>query len=189
MSSLGFNLVQQTGSCFTTTNPNHPVSASPARMMDGRVFTDYRPRCFHYPVKAAQAWGDNDARQRMIHGADELMSAARQLNNRKVTAAACVDTMVPELYKRVCTWQGCKVIPGNPAGVGVGRIYVPSVESAADDPQLLSDISVPAIFGTFPREPPAEGSRCIGGDNEQQWIVKGQAVGTAKSHPYSAPRA
>jgi hypothetical protein len=157
-------------------------------MMDGRLFTDYRPRCYQYPVKAAQAFGDNEYRSRMVHGADELMEAARQMNNRKLTAAKCVDTMVPELYKRVCTWKGCKVVPANPAGVGVGRIYVPSIESAADDPQMLADVSVPAIFGTFPREAPAEGSHCAVGDPETMWDLKGSQQ-TAKSHPYSAPRA
>ena len=157
-------------------------------MMDGRVFTDYRPRCYQYPVKAAQAWGGDEYRSRMVSGADELMDAARQMNNRKLTAASCVDTMVPELYKRVCTWNGCKVVPANPAGVGVGRIYVPSIESAADDPQMLADVSIPAIFGTFPREGPAEGSQCAMGDAEKMWEMK-DAQQTAKSHPYSAPRA
>jgi hypothetical protein len=178
----------QAPACFTTVNPNQSASGSPARMMDGRLFTDYRPRCFQYPVKAAQAWGDNEYRQRMIHGADELMEAARQMNNRKLTPATCVDTMVPEMYKRVCTWKGCKVVPGNATGIGVGRIYVPSIESAADDPQMLSDVSIPPVFGTFPRQPPSQPSQCSFGDPEKAWFVKDSAGQTAKSHPYSAPR-
>ncbi len=121
--------------CYSTVNPNQAATGSPGRMEDGRLFTDYRPRCFQYPLKAAQTWGDNEYRARMIHGAEELMDAARQLNNRKATAVSCVDTMVPELYKRVCTWQGCKVVPGNPMGIGVGRIYVPAAEGAAGNPQ------------------------------------------------------
>ena len=86
MSTLGSCPIGQSASCFTTVNPNHAASGSPARMIDGRLFTDYRPRCHQYPVKAAGAWGDNEYRERMIHGADELMEAARQMNNRKVTA-------------------------------------------------------------------------------------------------------
>jgi hypothetical protein len=125
----------------------------------------------------------------MIHGADELMDAARQMNNRKATSTQCVDTMVPELYKRVCTYKGCKVVPGNPAGIGVGRIYVPSVESAADDPQTLSDVCVPALFGTFPCTPPSKPSSCAQVDAEQHWYAPDAPDGTAKSHPYSAPRA
>ncbi len=188
MSTLGSCPIGQSGSaCFTTVNPNQAATGSPARMMDGRLFTDYRPRCHQYPVKAAAAWGDNEYRERMIHGADELMEAARQMNNRKATATACVDTMVPEMYKRVCTWKGCKVVPSNPGGVGTGRIYVPSIESAADDPQMLSDISIPNIFGTFPRQAPATPSRCGAADPETAWQLKGADV-SAKSHPYSAPR-
>lgn len=174
--------------CYSTVNPNQAATGSPARMQDGRLFTDYRPRCFQYPLKAAQTWGDNEYRNRMIHGAAELMDAARQLNNHKATATKCVDTMVPELYKRVCTWQGCKVIPGNPNGIGVGRIYIPAAEGLAKHPQKLAEMCVPAMFGTTERQPPSEPSQCALGDPETAWILK-NAVGTAKSHPYSAPRA
>ena len=186
MSTLGACPIGQSATCFTTVNPNQAATGSPARMMDGRLFTDYRPRCHQYPVKAAAAWGDNEYRERMIAGADELMDAARQMNNRKATAAACVDTMVPEMYKRVCTWKGCKVVPSNPAGVGTGRIYVPSVATAADDPQMLSDVSIPQLFGTFPREPHAA-ANCAMADPERAWVQKDAPV-SAKSHPYSAPR-
>lgn len=189
MSTLGSCPVGKNGEgCFTTVNPNKAATGAPARMADGRLFTDYRPRCYQYSVKAAETWGDNGYRQRMVSGAEDLMEVARQVNNRKLTATHCVDTMVPEMYKRVCTWKGCKVVPANPAGVGVGRIYVPSVAAAADDPQTLSDVTVPGLFGTFPRAPPAEGSQCGTADEEQMWFMK-EAVGTAKSHPYSAPRA
>jgi hypothetical protein len=188
MSTLGSCPVGQSDSCFTTVNPNHASTGAPARMMDGRLFTDYRPRCHQYPVKAAAAWGDNEYRERMIGGADELMEAARQMNNRKLTAIRCVDTMVPEMYKRVCTWKGCKVVGANPAGIGTGRIYVPSIESAADDPQMLSDVSIPAIFGTFARETPTKASNCALADVEGTWVRKDAPV-NAKSHPYSAPRA
>ncbi len=174
--------------CFATINPNQAASGSPARMADGRLFTDYRPRCYQYPLKAAQTWGDNEYRARMVHGAEELMEAARQLNNRKATATKCVDTMVPELYKRICTWKGCKVIPGNFSGIGVGRIFVPSDEGLAGNPQALADSSVPALFGTSPRAPTTAPSQCGLGDPETAWVLK-NAVGTAKSHPYSAPRA
>ena len=189
MSTLGACPVanSSSGACYTTVNPNKVATGSPARMADGRLFTDYRPRCYQYSVKAAETWGDNGYRARMVHGAEELMEAARQMNNRKVTATKCVDTMVPEMYKRVCTWKGCKVVPGSAVGMGVGRIYVPSVAAAADDPQTLSDVSVPGIFGTYARAAPAVGSQCAVADEEQMWFMK-NAVGTAQSYPYSAPR-
>lgn len=195
MSSLGF---APTGpnpagaACFATVNPHHAKTGTPARMADGRIMTDYRTRCHQYPLAAVQAWGVNEARQRMIHGADELMAAARQLNNRKVSSVSCVDTMVPELYKRVCTWQGCKVIPGNFQGIGTGRIYVPSASASASNPQALSDVSVPAIPNTYSRQAERIGSQCAVNDPETAWSLKGDVAlygGSAKSHPYSAPRA
>ena len=193
-SALGYAPVAPNPSgaaCFTTVDPHYARTGAPARMEDGRIMTDYRPRCFQYPLAAAQKWGDNEARNRMISGADELMEAARQMNNRKVLPTACVDTMVPELYKRVCTWRGCKTIPGNFMGIGTGRIYVPEFEGAAAEPQVLSDVSVPKIFKTFERQPPRIGSQCAIGDPETLWMLKGPAAaygGAAKSHPYSAPR-
>jgi len=177
--------------CFTTVDPHYARTGAPARMADGRIMTDYRPRCYQYPVAAAQAFGDNEARQRMIHGADELMEVARQMNNRKVLPTACVDTMTPELYKRVCTWRGCRTIPGNFTGIGTGRIYVPEAAAVASDPQALSDASVPKIPMTYARQPPRVPTMCGIGDPETMWEVKGSAAvygGSAKSHPYSAPR-
>lgn len=190
MSTLSYSVVPNNPTeCYSTVNPHYTHTGSPARMADGRIMTDYRPRCFQYPLMAAQTWGTNDARQRMIHGAEELKTAARQINNRKVSATSCVDTMVPELYKRVCTWQGCKTIPGNFQGIGTGRMYVAS--GPASNPQALSDVSVPTIPLTFPREPPSVGSQCAMNDTETAWSFKGDAErfgGSAKSHPYSAPR-
>jgi hypothetical protein len=161
-------------------------------MADGRLMTDYRPRCHQYAVSAAMTWGDNESRERMTHGAEELMEVARQANNRKVLATSCVDTMVPELYKRVCTWRGCKTVPGNHVGIGTGRIYVPEAEGAAGDPQVLSDVSVPKLPQTWARQPPRIPSVCAADDPEKMWSLRGEVTrfgSAAKSHPYSAPRA
>lgn len=189
MSSLAFSTVQPNdGHCFTTIDSRYAAHGSPARMEDGRIMTDYRPRCLHYSVAAAQAFGDNEYRNRMVHGAQELMAAARAMNNRKNTSINCVDTMVPELYKRVCTWKGCKTIPGNFQGIGTGRIYVPNAESAAGNPQALSDV-MPPIPQTFSRQAPTVASQCALNDPETSWTLKNTVAGGAKSHPYSAPRA
>ena len=191
MTTLAYTILKPTDACFSTVDPHYMSTGSPARMQDGRIMTDYRPRCAQYPLAATQTWGENDARARMIHGAEELMEASRQLNNRKVLATSCVDTMVPELYKRVCSWDGCKVIPGNFQGIGTGRIYVNSASGSASDPQSLSDVSVPSIPDTFPRESPNTASKCAPTDTETAWSIKGDTAvygGSAKSHPYSAPR-
>ena len=193
MSTLGFASIPPNSAgaaCFTSVNPHYATSGAPARMTDGRIMTDYRPRCQQYAVAASGAFGE-DARRRMIHGADELMMAAREMNNRKNTAVSCVDTMVPELYKRVCTWKGCKVIPGNFQGIGTGRIYIPSAEGAAANPQALSD-AMPQIPQTYSRAPPRIPSTCAVNDPETAWSLHGPIErygSSAKSHPYSAPRA
>jgi hypothetical protein len=139
-----------------------------------------------------QKYGENGARERMTNGAHELRQTVRELNNQKLMPTSCVDTMVPELYKRVCTWQGCKTIPGNFQGIGVGRIYVPSAVDMAGNPQGLSDRSVPEISETYPRVASRVASQCAVDDPETSWTLRGKAVtmgGSAKSHPYSSPRA
>jgi hypothetical protein len=152
MSSLGYAPVPTSkpnpGMCFTTSMPKYEREGAPARMADGRIFSDYRPKCSSYPVAACGTWGDNETRKRMTHGATDLMNASRSIISAKVAPASCVDTMVPELYKRVCTWQGCKTIPGHYAGMGTGRVYVPS--SAGADPVTSSRLNVPPIPATFP---------------------------------------
>jgi len=178
--------------CYTTVDSHYSETGAPGRMADGRIVTDYRPRCFQYPILAAQKWGDNVARQKMVHGAEELMAAARAVNDYKNTPTSCVDTMVPELYQRVCTWNGCKTIPGNFQGVGTGRIYVPMSAEYASSPQTLSDMNVPAIPDTYKPKRPRFPSQCAPEDSQTQWSIQGNATnfgGGAKSHPYSAPRA
>ena len=192
-STLGFAPAGPVGGaeCFTTVDPHYARTGAPARMADGRLMTDYRARCYQYSTAAAAHYGDNDYRARMIHGADELMEAARQVNNRKALPTSCVDTMVPELYKRICTYKGCKVVPGNFMGIGTGRIYVPTAERAASDPQMLSDMTIPKIPMTYARQAPRIGSQCALNDPETMFSVRGAAAvygSSAKSHPYSAPR-
>jgi len=193
MTTLAYSVLGASSSkdsCFSATN-SHYTTGSPARMADGRIMTDYRPRCLNYSLAATKAWGESDARARMTHGAEELMESARQMNNRKLLSTSCVDTMVPELYKRICSWDGCKVVPGNFQGIGTGRIYVNSASGSASNPQALSDISIPPIPNTFPRDPPRVASQCATEDTETAWSIKGNTNthgSSAKSHPYSAPR-
>lgn len=195
MSSLTYAPVTPNPSgdaCFSTSDPKYSSSGAPARMADGRIVTDYRPRCLQYPLQAVQTYGENGARARMTHGAEELRRSVRDMNNQKLTPTSCEDTMVPELYKRVCTWQGCKTIPGNFQGIGVGRIYVPKEAGSAGNPQALSDASIPDIPDTFPRVPARVANQCAIDDPEVAWQVRGGVSmygGSAKSHPYSSPRA
>jgi hypothetical protein len=146
-------------------------------MADGRLFTDFRPTCSSYPVAACGTWGDNETRLRMTNGASDLMNAGRSMISAKVDPSSCVDTMVPELYRRVCTWKGCKTIPGHFAGIGTGRVYVGS--AAGVDPATSSKLSVPPLPGTFPRMglPPTDCS-----------FVGGNEIRGGRINSYSAPR-
>lgn len=181
MSLLGYAPVPSNrpnpGQCYTTPDPQFAREGAPGRMADGRLFTDFRPTCSSYPVAACGTWGDNETRLRMTNGATDLMNAGRSMISAKVDPSSCVDTMVPELYRRVCTWKGCKTIPGHFAGIGTGRVYVGSAAEA--DPATSSKLSVPPLPGTFPRMglPPTNCS--IPGGNE----IRGGRVNT-----YSAPR-
>ena len=161
-------------------------------MDDGRMFTDYRPRCNQYPVKTAGQWGEHTGRQNMIHESDVLMEEARTLLQNKATPVkdSCVDTMVPELYKRVCTWRGCETVPGHYAGIGTGRVYIPNASGAAEDSDGLAKATLPNIPNTFEVTGPTAGSQCAADDKEKLWKFLDQPAGySARSMPYSGPRA
>jgi len=190
-SSLSFGpAVLSVGECFSSVYSNQQTA--PARMQDGRIFTDYRSRCSQYPVQMTGQWGEHDGRQRMIKGSDELMDEARSLLLKKVAPVkdSCVDTMVPELYKRVCTWRGCETVPGHYAGIGTGRIYIPDAASSGDKPDDLANATLPAIPASFEVEGPSQGSRCAADDKEKLWSFLDKPSGySARSMPYSGPRA
>jgi hypothetical protein len=178
------------GDCFTSIYPNVPTA--PARMKDGRMFTDYRPRCAQYPLKMTGMFGEHEGRQRMVNGGDELMDEARELLLRKAAPVkdSCVDTMVPELYKRVCTWRGCETVPGHYAGLGTGRIYVPDGSDLANKPDELANATLPDVPSSFEVVGPKAGSRCSADDKEKMWKFLDQPNGySARSMPYSGPRA
>jgi len=178
------------GNCFTTIDSNSPQG--PARMGDGRMFTDYRPRCNQYPVKLAGQFGEHDGRQQMIRGSDTLLQDARNLLQQKAAPVkgSCVDTMVPELYKRVCTWRGCETVPGHYAGIGTGRIFIPNAAGAADDADGLAKATLPEIPNSFDVVGPSTESQCAADDKEKLWKFLDQPAGySARSMPYSGPRA
>ena len=191
MSSLSYApAVPSNGNCYTTIDPNNDKSAN--RMEDGRLFTDYRPRCLQYPLKVTGIWGEHDGRQKMVQVADTLIDEARTLLTTKVSPVkgSCVDTMVPELYKRVCTWKGCETIPGHFAGLGTGRIYVPEMANSAGDSDTLAKETIPMMPDTYSSDGATEPSQCADDDKEKFWKFLDQPAGfSARSTPYSGPRA
>lgn len=191
MASLGFgSAVPSQGNCFTTIYSKN--QNAPTRMEDGRMFTDYRPRCAQYPIKLNAQWGEHDGRQNMIHGGDVLMEEARNVLQKKATpvSGSCIDTMVPELYKRVCTWRGCETIPGHYAGIGTGRVYIPDSANLAEEPEQLALVTQPNIANTYEMEGPTESSQCAADDKEKLWsFLDTPTQHSARNMPYSGPRA
>ena len=161
-------------------------------MGDGRGFTDYRPRCLQYPLKVTGMWGEHDGRQKMIQATYLLQEEARQTLRKKMGAVqgSTVDTQVPELYKRVCTWRGCETVPGHFAGIGTGRVYVPSAGVATDDADGLANATIPAMAGTYPMSGNLTQNQCAADDQERLWTFLDTPKGySARSTPYSGPRA
>lgn len=105
----------------------------PARMSDGRVFTDYRPRCdinFIYPVTntSGQYMDSYEYRQALIKNADTIMSTMRGDVYNSAVCAPCVSpynkgTMLPEHSIQKCNTRTCTTTVSDSSGLGLGRQY------------------------------------------------------------------
>jgi len=135
-------------------NPHYP--GSPARMADGRLFTDYRSSCslLSQPPTRSPAFGfDFERKKNMQTAGVHMISADRSTTVLRAGTVGCVDTMVPELTKRVCTWNGCTTLPAHAAGIGQGRLYLPGRQDlVAADPDLLAAATA-FDHGTFSSNP------------------------------------
>jgi hypothetical protein len=96
-------------------------SSCPAKMSDGRLFTDYRPRCFSHDVNK----NSYDYRQFMIHNAQSMLNEER---TKLKMCGPCVEpfnigTMLEEQTIVKCDQNSCQVVMNNPNGLGQGRSY------------------------------------------------------------------
>lgn len=121
-------------------------------MEDGRLFTDYRPRC---AFVATQTRGmapvsNHAARQLMIRGADALIAKDRREARARAACGPCArdpGTMLPPAMLQKCDARACAFLPARnpppPQGHGpvyqngLGRVYgtAGGVFSAADEEQ------------------------------------------------------
>ena len=133
-------------------NPRYP--GSPARMADGRLFTDYRGNCI--TLKHNGVFGASfEEKETMQRNGQTWMQKDRSETVMRSKVVGCVDTMVPELTKRVCNWNGCKTLPAHAVGIGQGRLYMSGLtELVAEDPDILA-AKTAFCFGTFPAKTPA----------------------------------
>lgn len=126
-------------------NPHH--AGAPARMNDGRLFTDYRANCALLPPLVKGAMNpDHERRQTMIQNGMTTMNSDRSVAVLRGGSTGCVDTMVPELIKRSYTWQGPVVLSGQAVGIGTGRLYLP--HHTWSDPDVLATATFPELAGT-----------------------------------------
>jgi hypothetical protein len=134
-------------------NPHH--EGTPARMADGRLFTDYRPNCKLLPVKKqAGPFAEFTLHQQMYKNAESQRQNDRMLTVMRAANTVCVDTMVPELSKRVYSWDGPKEGIAHPAGIGTGRLYLPGrPDLVTADPDVVAAATFPEMAGTFSPSP------------------------------------
>ena len=117
----------------------------PPRMADGRLFTDYRPRCdidLQY-VGDPVATNSYAYRQFLIRNADGVMAAHREQAFSASWCGPCVQpydvgTMLPEADKFVCNASTCDRVPGVAGGLGTGRAYGSTPEERAAHAAFLA---------------------------------------------------
>jgi hypothetical protein len=64
--------------------------------------------------------------------------------------------MVPELTKRIYTWDGGVSVLAHPVGIGAGRLYLPGrPDLATADPDVVARATIPDAMlpGTFSTNP------------------------------------
>lgn len=96
-------------------------SSCPPKMSDGRLFTDYRPRCHNFMMNK----NSYEQRQLMIHNAEEMLKVER---TKVKYCGPCMEpfnvgTMLEEQSVVTCDNNSCKVTLKNPHGLGQGRDY------------------------------------------------------------------
>lgn len=118
-------------SCCTAENKK----VCPAKMHDGRAFTDYRPRCIttnsymNFLNNKQILSSSYESRLYLQNNAEALIEKNRVDANNRLLCGVCpkqmaeVNTMEPERYMVVCDGVTCKRYEVNPSGIGDGRIY------------------------------------------------------------------
>lgn len=108
-------------------------ASCPTRMADGRLFTDYRPRCDIAMQFAAPMTGSYEYRQWMLRNGARVMDHQRMLayNGAKCSPCSQPSTMPKDKARFVCDKVACARVPttqfDSPAdrmrAFGTGRDY------------------------------------------------------------------
>lgn len=104
----------------------------PSRMNDGRMFTDYRPKCMvnnammvNLREKEIIA-SSYESRMYLQQNAEKIMQQQKDIALEKVRCTRPhedVGTMLPEEYTVKCDSVSCERVRTNPSGLGDGRAY------------------------------------------------------------------
>lgn len=95
----------------------------PARMSDGRQFTDYRQNCLlnNNLSQGKTSWL---YRQDLINNRDQWHQQFMQEMNTNTKCNTCKDNTVLEVKNiQQCTPMGCSYTVNDPQGLGLGRKY------------------------------------------------------------------
>ena len=122
----------------------------PPRMADGRLFTDYRPRCDANMQFAAPMSGSYEYRQFLISNGQNIIDANREAASSVAACGPCVSplyraTMVPEADRVVCDKVSCARITTQDGrggyGIGTGREYGMTAESKAQEDAFMAALT------------------------------------------------
>jgi len=169
--------------------PNPHWSGAPARMADGRQFTEYRSIWNLMPPMPAGPWGGYEQRAQIINAAATQRSSDRAMTVLRGGETNCVDTMVPEVQKKVYSWNGPVIAPGPwQGGIGTGRSYLPGrldLVGGGSDPDMLAAATFPSALmpGTFEPNPQLYVAGPI-----RRPVVTSAASGSAGGQPSSQNR-
>lgn len=125
------NMLSNSNTCMKASDNKH--FDCPARMADGRHFTDYRPNChLNNNLRTSNKLENTfDYRRFLQHRGNDLMDLNRSSSYDQNGCGTCkepyhTNTMLPEQTRLYCNKNGCKAEVVDPNGLGQGRCYGPT---------------------------------------------------------------
>ena len=124
-------MLNKSNTCYKASDNKH--FDCPARMADGRHFTDYRPNChLNNNLRTNNNLQNTfDYRRFLQQRGGELMDFNRSVAYETNGCGNCkepyhTNTMLPEQTRLYCDKNGCKATVVDPNGLGQGRCYGPT---------------------------------------------------------------
>ena len=94
----------------------------PARMSDGRQFTDYRPNCLINTPN--NIMNSHQYKQQLIHNTDNILTNEDMVYNTLMGCNKCSDyNIVPPNLKLTCNKDNCNTFVNNNHGLGTQIDY------------------------------------------------------------------